>query len=118
MRGPGGRVHIAELLAHRNLQSLDAEADVGPGRRSSSISMHAFGAQFAEVRVDADTGEMRLSRLVGAFDTGRVLNAKTARSQLLGGIVYGIGMALFEETRSTRRPAASSTATSPTTSCR
>jgi xanthine dehydrogenase YagR molybdenum-binding subunit len=60
--------------------------------------MHAFGAQFAEVRVDADPGEIRISRYVSAFDGGRIINAKTARSQLLGGIVLGIGMALLEET--------------------
>lgn len=60
--------------------------------------MHSFGAQFAEVRVDEDLGELRLVRMVGAFDGGRILNAKTARSQLIGGIVYGIGMAMLEET--------------------
>ncbi|HEX4261071.1 MAG TPA: molybdopterin cofactor-binding domain-containing protein, partial [Acetobacteraceae bacterium] len=96
--GPGGRISIAELLAHRNLQSVEATAGAKPGAEAQAYSMHAFGAQFAEIRIDEDTGEMRLSRLVGAFDTGRVLNAKTARSQLLGGIVFGIGMALFEQT--------------------
>ena len=60
--------------------------------------MHAFGAQFVEVRIDAELGEIRVSRFVGAFDAGRVMNAKTARSQLIGGIVYGLGMALLEET--------------------
>jgi xanthine dehydrogenase YagR molybdenum-binding subunit len=60
--------------------------------------MHAFGAQFAEVGVDPDLGEIRVSRFVGAFDGGNTLNAKTARSQLIGGITYGIGMALLEET--------------------
>ena len=60
--------------------------------------MHAFGAQFAEVRVDPDLGTIRVSRFVGAFDAGNLLNAKTARSQLIGGITYGIGMALLEET--------------------
>ncbi|MFC4591570.1 xanthine dehydrogenase family protein molybdopterin-binding subunit [Sphaerisporangium corydalis] len=58
----------------------------------------ACGAQFCEVRVDQDTGEVRVSRWVGAFDVGRVINAKTAASQLRGGIVMGIGMALSEET--------------------
>ena len=58
----------------------------------------ASGAQFCEVRVDADTGEVRISRWVGAFDVGRVINAKTASSQLRGGIVMGIGMALSEAT--------------------
>ncbi len=60
--------------------------------------MYAFGAQFAEVRVDADLGQVRVSRMVGAFAAGRILNAKTARSQLMGGMVWGIGMALTEAT--------------------
>ena len=97
--GPGTRVHVAELLAERNAPWIEAEAEAKPGVERQQYSMHAFGAQFVEIRVDADTGEMRLARLVGAFDTGRILNAKTARSQLIGGMVYGIGMAMLEETR-------------------
>ncbi|GAA0918000.1 xanthine dehydrogenase family protein molybdopterin-binding subunit [Nonomuraea longicatena] len=58
----------------------------------------ASGAQFCEVRVDADTGEIRLARWLGAFDIGRVANLKTATSQMRGGIVMGMGMALSEET--------------------
>jgi xanthine dehydrogenase YagR molybdenum-binding subunit len=58
----------------------------------------ACGAQFCEVRVDPDTGEVRVSRWLGSFDVGTVVNAKTAASQLRGGIVMGIGMALSEET--------------------
>ncbi|QFU92201.1 xanthine dehydrogenase family protein molybdopterin-binding subunit [Amycolatopsis sp. YIM 10] len=58
----------------------------------------ASGAHFCEVRVDPDTGETRISRWTGVFDVGRVINAKTATSQLKGGIVMGIGMALSEET--------------------
>jgi xanthine dehydrogenase YagR molybdenum-binding subunit len=58
----------------------------------------ASGAHFCEVRVDADTGEVRVTRWVGAFDVGTVINAKTAASQLRGGIVMGLGMALAEET--------------------
>ena len=60
--------------------------------------MYAFGAQFAEVRVDADLGQLRVTRMVGAFAGGRILNAKTARSQLMGGMVWGIGMAMNEDT--------------------
>src|SRR5262249_1534560 len=60
-------------------------------------SMYAFGAQFAEVRVDADLGQISVSRMVGVFDIGRALNAKTAASQLKGGIVWGIGLALYED---------------------
>jgi xanthine dehydrogenase YagR molybdenum-binding subunit len=51
------------------------------------------------VRVDPDTGEVRVHRVVGAFACGRILNPKTARSQLIGGIVWGLGMALHEHTR-------------------
>ena len=61
-------------------------------------SAHAFGAQFAEVRVDADTGEVRVPRLLGVFAAGRIINPKTGRSQLLGGMTMGISMALHEET--------------------
>ncbi|HEX4817690.1 MAG TPA: xanthine dehydrogenase family protein molybdopterin-binding subunit [Nonomuraea sp.] len=58
----------------------------------------ACGAHFCEVRVDRDTGEVRVSRWLGVFDVGRVINAKTAAGQLRGGIVMGLGMALSEET--------------------
>ncbi|HEY4421058.1 MAG TPA: xanthine dehydrogenase family protein molybdopterin-binding subunit [Pseudonocardia sp.] len=63
----------------------------------------AAGAQFCEVRVDPDTGEVRVSRWLGVFDVGTVINAKTASSQLRGGIVMGIGMALQEESLVDRR---------------
>jgi xanthine dehydrogenase YagR molybdenum-binding subunit len=59
-------------------------------------AMHAFGAQFAEVRVHADTGEVRVPRLLGVFDAGRIINPTLARSQLLGGMTWGLSMALFE----------------------
>jgi xanthine dehydrogenase YagR molybdenum-binding subunit len=58
---------------------------------------HAFGAQFAEVRVNVRTGEIRVSRLLGVFAAGRILNERTARSQLVGGMVMGLAMTLFEE---------------------
>ena len=60
--------------------------------------MGSYGAQFCEVRVREDSGELRVSRWVGSFDCGRIVNYKTATSQLRGGIVMGIGMALSEET--------------------
>ena len=59
--------------------------------------MHAFGAQFAEVRVSADTGEVRVSRLLGVFAAGRIVNPLTARSQLIGGMTMGLSMALHEQ---------------------
>lgn len=61
-------------------------------------SMGSYGAQFVELRVKESTGEVRLTRGLGSFDVGRVLNAKTAASQFRGGIIMGIGMALMEET--------------------
>ncbi len=61
-------------------------------------SMHSFGAQFAEVGVDMDTGEVRTRRMLGVFGVGRVLNPRTTESQVHGGIIMGIGQALTEET--------------------
>ena len=62
-----------------------------------TYAMHAFGAHFAEVRVDADTGEVRVPRMLGMFAVGRVVNPRTARSQLIGGMTFGLSMALLEE---------------------
>ncbi|HEY3922190.1 MAG TPA: xanthine dehydrogenase family protein molybdopterin-binding subunit, partial [Gaiellaceae bacterium] len=62
-----------------------------------SFARHAFGAQFVEVRVNGETGEVRVPRALGVFAAGRIVNPKTARSQFIGGMTMGIGMALFEE---------------------
>jgi xanthine dehydrogenase YagR molybdenum-binding subunit len=64
---------------------------------AQQFSMHAFGAQFAEVRVNVDTGEVRVPRLLGVFAAGRIINPKTARSQLLGAMTMGLSMALHEQ---------------------
>jgi xanthine dehydrogenase YagR molybdenum-binding subunit len=69
----------------------DVQADSGFAR-------HAFGAQFAEVWVDPATGEVRVPRLLGVFAVGRVIDETLARSQLIGGMTMGLGMALMEET--------------------
>jgi xanthine dehydrogenase YagR molybdenum-binding subunit len=61
------------------------------------LARHAFGAQFAEVRVNRRTGEVRVPRLLGVFAAGRIINPKTARSQLIGGMTMGLSMALFEQ---------------------
>jgi xanthine dehydrogenase YagR molybdenum-binding subunit len=68
----------------------DVEAD-------AELSRHSFGAQFIEVRVDADSGEVQVARALGVFAAGRILNPVTARSQFIGGMTMGIGMALHEE---------------------
>jgi xanthine dehydrogenase YagR molybdenum-binding subunit len=102
-----GRVHLAAdpghgephgaILQRAGKAELAAERTSVPGQELEQYGAHAWGAQFAEVRVDADLGMVRVSRLVGAFAGGRILNPLTARSQLMGGMVMGIGMALLEE---------------------
>jgi xanthine dehydrogenase YagR molybdenum-binding subunit len=74
--------------------SADTTEDVEADER---LERHSFGAQFAEVRVDSITGEVRVSRLLGVFAAGRIVNPITARSQLIGGMTMGISMALHEE---------------------
>jgi xanthine dehydrogenase YagR molybdenum-binding subunit len=79
---------------------MEAEGEVvdmtdDPNYRDYSIN--SYGAHFAEVGVDADTGETRLRRVLGVFAPGRVLNAKTARSQLIGGMTFSLSYALLEE---------------------
>jgi xanthine dehydrogenase YagR molybdenum-binding subunit len=75
-------------------QEASTETDIAA---LSNSARYAFGAQFAEVRVDADTGEVRVPRLLGVFAAGRIVNATTARSQLIGGMTMGLSMALHEE---------------------
>ncbi len=88
----------AAILARAGKSFLEAKATSGQPLESLKYSMGSYGGQFCEVRVNEITGETRIARWVGAFDTGRILNPKTARSQFLGGIIMGIGMALTEET--------------------
>lgn len=92
----GAREPAAAVVA-RYGRPIEVTAKVQPGEEKQKFSMHSFGAVFAEVHVDADLGVIRVSRIVGSYGVGRLLNAKTGRSQLMGGIVWGIGMALFEE---------------------
>ena len=97
------RDSYAAVLARAGKTEVGARYDAQENPARKDRSLHAFGAQFAEVRVDPDTWEVRVSRFVGAFAAGKILNAKTARSQLVGGIVWGIGMALLERTERDRR---------------
>src|SRR2546421_2644202 len=75
---------------------IEASADVKPGDAGQRFSMHAFGGVFVEIAVDPDLGETRVWRIVGAYGAGRIVNPKTARSQSIGGMMGGIGMALME----------------------
>jgi xanthine dehydrogenase YagR molybdenum-binding subunit len=74
----------------------EAESTVDQAARDEEHAAYAFGAQFAEARVHADTGEIRVPRLIGVFAAGRIINPRTARSQLLGGMTMGLSMALHE----------------------
>jgi xanthine dehydrogenase YagR molybdenum-binding subunit len=113
----------AAILTRHGLDELTIEAESAPPGETSAATMiarggrfvpfpapstgaraHAGGyaAHFVEVHVDPDLGTIRVARVVSAIDGGRILNPKTARSQIIGGIAMGIGMALFEETMSDR----------------
>jgi xanthine dehydrogenase YagR molybdenum-binding subunit len=90
----GGRsVRLADLAGSADL-TADGAADPGDSRKK--FSQHSFGAHFAEVGVNSVTGEIRLRRMLGVFSIGRILNAKTARSQAIGGMTFGVGAALTE----------------------
>jgi xanthine dehydrogenase YagR molybdenum-binding subunit len=91
-----GETYVA-ILARAQKNFVESEAETGKPFESLKYSMGSYGAQFCELRVNEQTGEVRIARWVAAFDTGRILNPKTARSQFYGGIIMGIGMALTEE---------------------
>lgn len=86
----------AAIVQRSGLPEISAELHTQASHEREAYSVNGFGAVFARVRVDEELGELRLDRLVGAFAAGRILNPKTARSQLIGGMVWGIGQALHE----------------------
>jgi xanthine dehydrogenase YagR molybdenum-binding subunit len=96
--GALARSEASDLMdAMRRLaEPVEATASVKPGDAEERFSMHAFGAVFVEVAVDPDLGETRVRRIVGAYGAGRIVNPKLARSQCIGGMIGGIGMALME----------------------
>jgi xanthine dehydrogenase YagR molybdenum-binding subunit len=92
---PARRDAYADIVTRAG-EAIEVEVHTEASKQRDELSIHGFGAIFAGVRVDEDLGEVRVDRLVGAFAAGRVLNPKTARSQLIGGMVWGIGQALTE----------------------
>jgi xanthine dehydrogenase YagR molybdenum-binding subunit len=92
----GGGNDLADAL-RRLGKPVEASADAVPGDASKRFSMHAFGAVFVEVAVDADLAQARVRRIVGAYGAGRIINPKLARSQCVGAMIGGIGMALMED---------------------
>jgi xanthine dehydrogenase YagR molybdenum-binding subunit len=97
-KDPSRRESYASILKRAKRDAVEAEAGGSLPLEQMKYSMHSTGAQFAEVGVNAVTGEVRVRRFLGSFDCGRILNPKTAASQFRGGIIMGIGLALSEET--------------------
>jgi len=106
--GPSAITTYSDILHRAGKRYMEAEATAQPGPartgqaeagqpKPQTYSMHSFGAQFCEIHIDPDLGMIRVARWAGAFAVGTVLNKKTLTSQLQGGIVFGIGMALLEE---------------------
>lgn len=95
---PDRRETYVSILKRAGREEIKCQASASLPLEMMKYSMHSYGAQFCELRVNAITGEVRVSRWVGSFDTGRILNAKTAASQLRGGIIMGLGLALTEAT--------------------
>ncbi|ALG09147.1 xanthine dehydrogenase family protein molybdopterin-binding subunit [Kibdelosporangium phytohabitans] len=93
----GGRsMSFGELLRATGRTELTAVGSSAPGEELSKHSFSSFGAQFVEVRVHKWTREARVSRMLGVFDAGRIINETTARSQMVGGMIWGVSAALHE----------------------
>lgn len=88
---------VAQLMEAANLNEYQTRVDAKPPQDAGKYSVHSFNANFAEVRVHAETGMVRVPRFVAVTGAGKILNLKTARSQIVGGVIWGIGMALTEE---------------------
>jgi xanthine dehydrogenase YagR molybdenum-binding subunit len=91
------REAMGAVIARHGGQPVTADSEAGPGEEKKKFAMHSFGAVFAEVHVDPDLGTVRVPRVVAAYGVGRLINRKTGLSQLMGGIVWGIGMGLMEK---------------------
>ncbi len=95
--GTPGKHEPADILKRAGLDKLEAEGSAEPGDTQKQYSTYSFGAVFVEVHIDPDFGTVRVPRILGAYDAGRVINPRLAHSQCIGGMVGGIGMALLEE---------------------
>ena len=94
---PGRAASIADVMRHARLDRIERES-TNSFKEDNSHARNTHSAIFAEVKVDEELGIIRVTRVVSAVAAGRILNTKTARSQIMGGVVWGIGMALHEET--------------------
>ena len=87
---------LAALVARAQPEGVYVEGSIAPAADARDYSQHTYGAHFAEVGVDTVTGEVRMRKMFGVFAAGRILNAKTAKSQITGGMIWGVGTALTE----------------------
>ncbi|HXF17513.1 MAG TPA: xanthine dehydrogenase family protein molybdopterin-binding subunit [Burkholderiales bacterium] len=94
-REGSARESVSDLVG-RQRSGVEARGDAKPGEEEKQFASRSFGAVFAEVRVDEQTAMLQVQRISAVYSVGKVMNEKTARSQLEGGIVWGLGMALFE----------------------
>jgi hypothetical protein len=117
LKNGGRQVTYVELLAQSGLSSLQAHGEYNPvDEAKGPKAIFSFSAVFAEVRVDEDLGLVRLNRVVGAYDAGKIKNPITARSQAIGGIIWGTGARRFwSNRRPILGPGPISTATYPAT---
>ncbi|MGK7905477.1 MAG: xanthine dehydrogenase family protein molybdopterin-binding subunit [Hormoscilla sp.] len=97
-RDPSKGESYGEILSRLGLESISAEERTQGNDAQNQYGMHSFGAIFTEVKIDRSLNEIRVTRCVGVYGAGRILNPLTAKSQMVGGIVWGIGMALMEKT--------------------
>jgi len=97
-QSPESGVPFEKLLQLRKVASLEAEAHTGGADEQGKYSSNCFGAQFLEVAWDPGIARLRVTRSVTVMDAGRIISEKTARNQILGGVVWGISMGMFEET--------------------
>jgi xanthine dehydrogenase YagR molybdenum-binding subunit len=94
---PSSLVTFADLMEKKNINAVEATKTSSSGEDGSKYAFYSFGAHFAEVYVHKYTGAVRVTRFVSCVDAGRIINEKTASSQISGAVVMGIGMALMEE---------------------
>lgn len=94
----------ADILTRAGLAEIEASGSgAADPAAQSTYAMHAHGAVFAEVKVDPELGQIRVTRLVGAFAAGRIINPRLVQSQLFGGMIWGVSFALHEEAVTDRR---------------
>ncbi len=103
LAGRNRHVTYSDLLRRNGLSTLIGNGDYDPiEEEKGPKAIFSFSAVFAEVLVDPDLGLVRLNRFVGAYDAGRIINPKTARSQAIGGTIWGVGQALLEQSETDR----------------